>query len=200
VVRFESQGSEFSLQAAVSQHQLKLDELWTACVPFACALACYSCVLMLKQIFGAVWRHLPPWARNRLTRIGQKRFTVTTAVAIFDDQGRVLLLEHVFRPDSGWGLPGGFLSSGEQPEAGVRREIREEVGIELEEVELVFVRTLGRLRQVEIYFRAKASGIPQPRSFEIKRAAWFARNALPPDLSKDQIRLIDQAVSLSEKS
>ena len=155
---------------------------------------------MLKQFLGGVWRHLPPWVRYRLTRIGQRRFTVTTAVAIFDDEGRVLLLEHVFRPDSGWGLPGGFMSSGEQPEAGVRREIREEIGIELEAVELLFARSLGRLRQVEIYFRARAVGIPEPRSFEIKRAEWFALNALPPDLSRDQIRLIDQAVSISEKS
>lgn len=125
---------------------------------------------------------------------------MTTAVAIFDDEGRVLLLEHVFRPDSGWGLPGGFMSGGEQPEAGLRREIREEIGIELEEVELLFVRSLGRLKQVEIYFRAKAAGIPQPCSFEIKRAQWFTRETLPPDLSKDQIRLIDRAISLSEKS
>jgi ADP-ribose pyrophosphatase YjhB (NUDIX family) len=155
---------------------------------------------MLKQFSGAVWRYLPPWVRYRLTRIGHRRFTVTTAVAIFDDEGRVLLLEHVFRPDSGWGLPGGFMSSGEQPEAGVRREIREEVGIELEAVELLFARSLGRLRQVEIYFRARAVGIPEPRSFEIKRAEWFTLNALPPDLSRDQVRLIDQAVSRSEKS
>lgn len=125
---------------------------------------------------------------------------MTTAVAIFDDEGRVLLLEHVFRPDSGWGLPGGFMSGGEQPEAGVRREIREEIGIELEAVELLFARSLGRLRQVEIYFRARAVGIPEPRSFEIKRAEWFKLNALPPDLSRDQIRLIDQAARLSEKS
>ncbi len=155
---------------------------------------------MLKQFLGGVWRRLPPWVRYRLTRIRQKRFTVTTAVAIFDEQGRVLLLEHVFRPDSGWGLPGGFLTSGEQPEAGVRREIREEIGIELEDVEFLFARSLGRLRQVEIYFRARAVGIPQPRSFEIKRAEWYARDALPPDLSKDQIQLINRAASLSEKS
>lgn len=133
-------------------------------------------------------------------RIGQKRFTVTTAVAIFDDEGSVLLLEHVFRPDSGWGLPGGFLTAGEQPEAGLRREIREEIGIELQDVELLFARSLGRLLQVEIHFRARAVGIPRPNSFEIKQAQWFTRNALPPDLSEDQIRLIDRAVDLSEKS
>jgi NAD+ diphosphatase len=110
------------------------------------------------------------------------------------------LLDHVFRPDSGWGIPGGFLSSGEQPEEGLRRELREEIGIELEEIQMLFARSLGRLRQIEIYFRARAVGIPQPRSIEIKSAEWFAVNALPPDLSKDQIRLIDRAVSLCEKS
>lgn len=155
---------------------------------------------MLTQFLGAVWRHLPPRVRYRLTRIGQKRFTVTTAVAIFDDQARVLLLEHVFRPDSGWGLPGGFLSDGEQPDEGLRREIREEIGIELEDVEILFARSLGRWRQVEIFFRAKAVGTPMPRSFEIKHAEWFTLNTLPQDLSKDQIRLINRAVSLSEKS
>ena len=155
---------------------------------------------MLKQFLGAVWRQIPSRVRYRLTRIGQKRFTVTTAAAIFDDDGKVLLLEHVFRPDSGWGLPGGFLSSGEQPEEGLRRELREEIGVELKDVKLLFARNLGRLRQVEIHFRAKAVGVPQPRSLEIKSAEWFALDALPVDLSKDQRRLIDKAVTLSEKS
>jgi 8-oxo-dGTP diphosphatase len=155
---------------------------------------------MLKQFLGAVWRHLPPRVRYRITRIGQKRFTVTTAAIIVDEKGRVLLLEHVFRPDSGWGVPGGFLSKGEQPEEGVRREMREETGIELRDVKLLFARSLGKLRQVEIYFRAKAVGIPEPRSFEIKRAEWFAVDDLPPGISKDQRRLINQALTLSEKS
>jgi ADP-ribose pyrophosphatase YjhB (NUDIX family) len=149
---------------------------------------------MLKQLAGAIWRHIPSRVRYRLTRIGQKRFTVTTAAFIVDDQDRLLLLEHVFRPDSGWGVPGGFLSRGEQPEQGLRRELREEIGIELDEVELLFARTLGRLRQVEIYFRAKAIGVPQPCSFEIKRAEWFALDALPPQLSHDQRKLINRAL------
>jgi len=155
---------------------------------------------MLKQFLGAVWRHLPPWARYRLTRIGQKRFTVTTAVIITDDEGRVLLLEHVFRPDSGWGVPGGFVSKGEHPEEGLRREMREEIGIELTDVKLLFTRGLGWLHQIEIYFLAKASGIPEPRSFEIKRAEWFAFDDLPPELSKDQWQLIKRALTVSEKS
>ena len=85
---------------------------------------------MLTNFLGAIWRQLPGGVRRRLSRLGQSRFTVTTAAFIFDDDGRILLLEHVFRPDSGWGVPGGFLSQAEQPEDGLRRELREEIGLE----------------------------------------------------------------------
>jgi len=151
---------------------------------------------MLINFLGAIWRHLPGSVRRRLSRLGQRRFTVTTAAFIFDGDGRLLLLEHVFRPDSGWGVPGGFLTKGEQPEAGLRRELREEIGIEVEEAEILFVRTLSRLRQIEIYFRARAIGEPKPCSFEIITAKWFALDDLPSELSKDQRRLLARARTL----
>src|SRR5205807_9294562 len=128
---------------------------------------------MLINFLGAIWRHLPGSVRRRVSRLGQSRFTVTTAAFIFDGDGRLLLLEHVFRPDSGWGIPGGFLTKDEQPEEALRRELREEIGIEVEDVEMFFVRNLRGPRQIEIYFRAKAIGSPRPCSFEIKKAEWF---------------------------
>lgn len=162
--------------------------------------ACYACARMWKQMFGAVWRILPSSFRAGIARVGQRRFTVTTAAAIFDDDGRVLLLEHVFRPDTGWGLPGGFLSRNEQPEDGVRRELREEVGIELEDVQILFARAFGGPHsQIEIIFRARAIGVPQPCSVEIKTAEWFSPDQLPGDLSKGQRRLIERVVKVSEK-
>jgi 8-oxo-dGTP diphosphatase len=149
---------------------------------------------MITRVLGAIWRHLPGVVRRRLVRVGQNRFTVTAGAMIFDEQGRILLLEHVFRPDSGWGIPGGFIGRGEQPEQAMRRELREEIGIEVEEVKMILVRTLGRPRQVEIYFRARAIGNPVPCSFEIKTAEWFVPDSLPSELSKDQRRLIQRAI------
>jgi ADP-ribose pyrophosphatase YjhB (NUDIX family) len=155
---------------------------------------------MFTNILGAIWKHLPGTIRRQMVRMGQSRFTVTTGAMLFDDNGRILLLEHVFRPDSGWGIPGGFLSGSEQPQDGLRRELREEVSIEIDEVEFLFARTLPRPRQVEIYFRARVIGDPKPSSFEIKQAQWFTLNELPAELSNDQRRLIQRAISLSEKS
>ena len=155
---------------------------------------------MFIEFLGAVWRYLPGSVRGRLVRIGQKRFTGTVGAVIFDDQGQILLLDHVFRPDDGWGIPGGFINKGEQPEAALRREVREETGIEIQDVELVLARTLPRSRQIEIYFRARAIGHAEPCSFEIKSARWFSVDDLPTHLSKDQRRLIRRALTPSENS
>ena len=155
---------------------------------------------MLTEFLGAIWKRLPGLVRRRLVRTGQKRFTVTAGAMIFDDESRILLLDHVFRPDSGWGIPGGFLTKGEQPEAALRRELKEEIGIEVEAVELLFARTLPRPRQIEIYFRARAIGRPEPCSFEIRSAGWFSIDDLPSELSEDQRRLIQRTLAASENS
>lgn len=149
---------------------------------------------MFMDFLGAVWRYVPVPIRCRVVRLGSRRYTVTAGAFIVDDSGRILLLEHVFRPDNGWGLPGGFLAKGEQPEEALRRELREEVGLEVDSVEQIFVRTLHRPRQLEIYFRAKPLGPAKPCSFEIKSAGWFTIDDLPAGLSSDQRRLIKRAI------
>jgi 8-oxo-dGTP diphosphatase len=149
---------------------------------------------VLTSFFGSVWQHLPGGLRRLLVRLGQRRFTVTAGAFVFDDEGRILLLEHEFRPDSRWGIPGGFISKGEQPESALRRELREEVQLEVTEVEFLFVRTLPRAKQVEIYFACKPAGVPTPSSFEIRKAEWFAIDNLPPDFSEDQRHLIERAL------
>ena len=154
---------------------------------------------MFTEFLGAVWRHLPGIVRRRVTRVGQRRFTVTAGVMIFDDQGRILLLDHAFRPDSGWGIPGGFLGRGEQPEEALRRELREEVGLELKSVNLAFVRTFTH-RQVELIFHCQPNGDAHPRGLEVKTAAWFSIDALPEELSADQRGLLMRVLINGAKS
>src|SRR5713226_5387979 len=103
---------------------------------------------MLTTLLGAIWRWLPTPLRRRLMRLGHRRFTVTAGAMIFDEQRRILLLEHVFRPDSGWGIPGGFMNKDEQPEEALRRELHEETGLELDQIEFLFARNPPRPRQI----------------------------------------------------
>jgi ADP-ribose pyrophosphatase YjhB (NUDIX family) len=154
---------------------------------------------VLAKFFGSVFRFLPGALRRRVVRIGQRRFTVTAGAFVFDDEGRVLLLEHEFRAASRWGIPGGFLNKSEQPEAAIRRELREEVSLEVDDVQFLFARTLAKPRQVEIHFACTTKDKPTPSSFEIRKAGWFAPDDLPKDLSRDQRQMIKRAIDVREK-
>ena len=152
---------------------------------------------MLKRLLAVVWVNTPGFVRRWGVRLTQPRFTVTAGAVIRDERGRVLLLRHVFRRGSGWGIPGGFLARGEQPDEAVRRELREETGLALEEVELAFVRTLARPHQVEVIFRCRVRAAAlegRGDSLEIDRAEWFERDALPEGIGDDQRRLIARAL------
>jgi 8-oxo-dGTP diphosphatase len=154
---------------------------------------------MLKKVLGALWRHAPKRVRRWGVRIVEPRFAVTAGAVVVDDGGRVLLLNHVFRVGSGWGIPGGFMEKGEQPEEALRRELREEIGLELDSAEIALVRTLRKPRQVEIIFRCRPRGLQGQQSFEIKSAEWFAPESLPPGLSRDQRELIGRVLSNGAK-
>ena len=154
---------------------------------------------MLKKLLGALWRHSPKHLRRWGTRFVEPRFTVTAGAVIIDERGRVLLLNHVFRAGSGWGIPGGFIEKNEQPEEALRRELLEEVELELESAEIAFVRTLRKLNQIEIIFRCRPRGGAGRKSGEINSAEWFTLDKLPPELPKDQHELIERALNNGAK-
>jgi ADP-ribose pyrophosphatase YjhB (NUDIX family) len=148
---------------------------------------------MLKRTLTVLWRRAPKLARRLGVLLTESRFTVTVGAVLIDSSNRVLLLHHRFRPGSGWGIPGGFMRPREQPEEALRRELREEIGLEIEAVSVAFVRTLQKYRQVEIIFRCVPKGIPLPHGIEIDRADWFEIDSLPDGLSDDQRGLIRRA-------
>ncbi len=148
---------------------------------------------MLMDLLGKVWKVLPRDVRRRVSRSVQFKFTVSAAGIITNEKGEVLLLDHYLRPDSGWGVPGGFMEKGEQPEAAFRREIREETGLEVRDVEIHRVRTLGR--HIEVIYTARASGQAQAISREIRESRWFSRADIPKEMSLDQQFLVQKALS-----
>lgn len=124
----------------------------------------------------------------------QPTFTVSTTAVILNERREVLLLDHVIRPTSGWGPPGGFLRAGEQPDDGIRREVREEIGLELESLLLFRARTFGT--HLELVYSATANAEPAIRSREIYAYGWFDVRSLPDGITFAQASIIDDVSKL----
>ena len=144
---------------------------------------------MSKKVIGQIWKKFPSTLRLKIVRASQRKFTVSVAALIINENREILLLDHVLRPGATWGVPGGFLNQGEQPDAGIRRELYEETGIELTNVELFRVHTVGR--HIEILFRAKAKGTPAVKSREIHALGWFGAGEMPENMSRSQKLMIE---------
>lgn len=128
----------------------------------------------------AVFRRLPVQARRSVVRALSPTFTAGSIVVIRRGDGAILLIRQTYR--NGWGLPGGLLQKGESPAEAAVREVREEVGLEIEldgPAKLVMDVTPRRL---DFVFRATAGeGADQvtPTSPELHDAQWFPLTELP---------------------
>jgi 8-oxo-dGTP diphosphatase len=150
-------------------------------------------VAKFQNLISRVWRKLPARMRRWTMRLAHTRFTVTAGAVIFNDKREVLLLKHRFRAGSGWGLPGGFMEQGEQPIDALRRELREEIGLEVDDVEVLAARSFKKPKQVEVLFRARANADVKSLTMEVERAEWFALDSLPEGLPRDQRVYIERA-------
>src|SRR5258705_13486894 len=88
---------------------------------------------------------------------------LTAIVACSDDAGRVLLVKQVGGPYAGaWLLPGGGVDEGESIDDGLRREMLEETGCDLEDIRRVATYEVDERTQdfkaLVHLFRAKARG------------------------------------------
>jgi ADP-ribose pyrophosphatase YjhB (NUDIX family) len=111
---------------------------------------------------------------------------------------RALLIRRGSEPLKGeWSIPGGMLELGEDLTAGVRRELKEETGIEVEPLEciLVFDRIMREGERVKYhyvivdYLCRRKSGRLRPAS-DVTDARWVRREDLP------QYHLTDMATKL----
>jgi 8-oxo-dGTP diphosphatase len=112
----------------------------------------------------------------------------TAGAVCLDGEGRVLLVRRAHAPFAGyWDLPGGFLEEGEHPLDALRRELREETGLEVEPERFLGVWTDwytdgerdGATATLNLYWTARiVSGEPVAAD-DVSELRWFAADELP---------------------
>ena len=104
------------------------------------------------------------------------RTDVAVIMAVTDDADRLLLARAPSWPEGRMSVLAGFLEPGETLEQAVAREVREEVGIEVSDVEYVADQPWPFPSSLMVGFTARAGGadlVPDPA--EIAEARWASR-------------------------
>ena len=102
------------------------------------------------------------------------------------DSDRILLVRHTYGRGE-WDFPGGGLKRNESPLTAARREIREELGVDIDHW-LAIGDVLSRFQRTNSTMHCFRADLNEPRLTldrgEILTARWFALDELPPNLAR----------------
>lgn len=141
---------------------------------------CPSCAGRLARCGGGERAmECPACAKKFFPRISP------AVIALICRGDSILLAERPSPAGSFYSLVAGFVEAGESIEEALRREVREEVGLELEGFSYVSSQPWPFPSSLMIAFRAKAASFDfTPDMVEIKKAGWFDIGNLPASLPK----------------
>lgn len=139
------------------------------------------------------------WAIAIAVRLLAPRNLVGVVGVLWNERGQVLLVEHVVRFRYAWGLPGGWIERGEDPRAALRREVREEVGLTIDDPVLLLCESTGgdsgilSPRSIAVAFSCRATGDPILNR-ELLDYRWTDPKDVPPEILRFHRQAIDTAV------
>jgi ADP-ribose pyrophosphatase YjhB (NUDIX family) len=131
--------------------------------------------------------------QKRLWKLLRPR-TRGVKVMLFNGAGDVLLIRNSYGRSDLFVLPGGGVRPWEDLEPAARREVREELGCEVEQLAPVSTHysTAEGKRDTIHLFSGLVLGRPRADRFEVEEADFFPFDALPPNLSEATRRRIEE--------
>jgi 8-oxo-dGTP diphosphatase len=140
-------------------------------------------------------------ALSVVARVMAPRQPVGAVGAVFDDAGRVLVVEHMFRTDFPWGLPGGWIERGEDPRQTVAREIAEELGFTVEVGPLLLSEPVGLVprsthpRHLGLAYCCRLTGGTGKPTSEVVSLQWLRPEEIRHELAPFQHKAITLAAA-----
>lgn len=124
-----------------------------------------------------VWALLPAWGQRLAVRFCAPKVSLGACAVIRDSRGRVLIAYHPYR--RAWGLPGGFVEHGEQPDVALRREIGEELGVTASIGPLLGAHAAPDIQHLTLYYAATIAATPRADGVEIEALRYVPEDELP---------------------
>jgi 8-oxo-dGTP diphosphatase len=119
---------------------------------------------------------MPGPLKRAAVRVGAPSYTAG-AVCVLEHDGAVLFLWQPHR--EGWSLPGGLMGKHEEPADAVRREVAEEVGLDIDPGDAVTVRVDAARQVIDVVFRVVLEERPElALATEARKAEWFTPEEL----------------------
>jgi len=148
--------------------------------------------LMISRVPGLIGLSFPVY------RFFRPKYSMGVVGVLFNDDGEVLLVEHVFHPRIPWGLPGGWVDNNEDPQKAVLRELREELSIEARTLTIIGAeKTI--YNHLDLAYLCQTQDAIGVLSYELLGYRWFPLHQLPP-LVRFHADAIQQAKRLWEQN
>lgn len=134
-----------------------------------------------QRLLVAGYTRAPHRLRRQVVRLVTPGYRTGVLAVLRRPDGRVLLVDQPYV--EGWSLPGGDLERGESVREALARELREELGVDLDvpppvlAVQRAHDRWVTFVAPVEV--PEDVAEAVRPTSAELRRAEWFPPTALP---------------------
>jgi len=154
----------------------------------------------MKLILLQIWKWLPFGLQKLFYHVLQPSFLVFAAAVIFNPEKKILLGKTTYQRIHPWGLLGGGLKLGEDPEQGVVREILEETGLKVEVKKLLMAKNSRVRNQIGLFYLCELQAGEFYPSDEISEIAYFDVEHLPDVYPSDValLKLLQERVEKIE--